>query len=60
LGDVNGVVDFFLVGWLKFSSVTTFGLIDLSIVVLTGWDTEVDVSIGVSLVWKLDVDVCVL
>lgn len=60
MGNVNGVVDFFLVGWLELSSVTTLGLINLGVVVLTGWDFEVDVSIRVSLVWKLDVDVGVL
>lgn len=57
---VNSVVDFFFVGRLELSSITTFGLIDLSVVVLTRWESEVDVSIGVFLVWKLDVDVCVL
>ena len=60
VGYVNCVVDVFLVCWLKLSSVTTFGLIDFSIVVLSGLNLEIDVGIGVSLVWNLDVDVCVL
>lgn len=60
LRSVNGVVDFFSISRLELSSVTTFSLVDLSVVVLTRWDSEVDVSIGVFLVWKLDVDVCVL
>lgn len=60
LRSVNGVVDFFSVGWLELSSITTFSLVDLSVVVLTRWNSEVDVSVRVFLVWKLDVDVCVL
>lgn len=60
LRNVNGVVDFFLVGWLKARSITTFSQIDFGVVVTARRNLEVDVSIRVSLVWKLDVDVGVL